>query len=78
MLCECCRQVETEEVTKSRNKIHQAWGPPFSSLAPCNHKGASIGNPAFASTNKLLDENLIFCIENTANCRQSKAKNKLV
>ena len=37
-----------------------------------------IGNPAFASTNKLLDENLIFCIENTANCRQSKAKNKLV
>ena len=39
---------------------------------------AIIGNPAFASTNKLLDENLIFCIENTANCRQSKAKNKLV
>ena len=29
-MCECCRQVEAEVVSKSRNKIHQTWGPPFS------------------------------------------------
>ena len=28
-LRECCRQVEAEEVSKSRNKIHQTWGPKF-------------------------------------------------
>ena len=27
---ECCRQVEAEVVSNSRNKIHQTWGPPFS------------------------------------------------
>ena len=28
-LRECCRQVEAELVSKSRNKIHQTWGPPI-------------------------------------------------
>ena len=27
---ECCRQVEAEVASKSRNKIHQTWGPPIS------------------------------------------------
>ena len=27
---ECCRQVEAEVVSKSKNKIHQTWGPPIS------------------------------------------------
>ena len=27
---ECCRQVETEVVSKSKNKIHETWGPPIS------------------------------------------------
>ena len=26
-LGECCRQVEVEEVSNSRNKIHKTWGP---------------------------------------------------
>ena len=26
----CCRQVEAEVVSKSKNKIHQTWGPPIS------------------------------------------------
>ena len=29
-LREWCRQSQAEEVSKSRNKIHQSWGPPFS------------------------------------------------
>ena len=29
-LPECCRQVEAEVVSKSRNKIPQTWGPPIS------------------------------------------------
>ena len=29
-LQECCRQVEAEEVSNSRNKIHQTWELPFS------------------------------------------------
>ena len=28
-LRECCRQVEAEVVSNSKNKIHQTWGPPF-------------------------------------------------
>ena len=28
-LCECCRQSQAEVVSKSSNKIHQTWGPPF-------------------------------------------------
>ena len=27
---ECCRQVQVEVVSKSRNKSHQTWGPPIS------------------------------------------------
>ena len=27
---ECCRQVEAEVVSESKNKIHQTWGPPIS------------------------------------------------
>ena len=29
-LRECCRQSQAEVVSKSSNKIHQTWGPPFS------------------------------------------------
>ena len=29
-LRECCRQSQAEVVSKSINKIHQTWGPPFS------------------------------------------------
>ena len=29
-LRECCKQSQAEVVSKSRNKIHQTWGPPFS------------------------------------------------
>ena len=29
-LRECCRQSQAEVVSKSGNKIHQTWGPPFS------------------------------------------------
>ena len=29
-LRECCRQVEAEVVSNSRNRIHQTWGLPFS------------------------------------------------
>ena len=25
---ECCRQVEAEVVSRSKNKIHETWGPP--------------------------------------------------
>ena len=28
-LRECCREVETEMVSNSRNKFHQTWGPPY-------------------------------------------------
>ena len=28
-LRECCRQSQAEVVSKSRNKVHQTWGPPF-------------------------------------------------
>ena len=28
-LRECCRQDQAEVVSKSRNKIHQTWGPAF-------------------------------------------------
>ena len=28
-LQECCRQVETEEVSNSMNKIHQTWERPY-------------------------------------------------
>ena len=27
---ECCRQVEAVSVSKSKNKIHETWGPPIS------------------------------------------------
>ena len=27
---EFCRQVEAEVVSKSKNKIHETWGPPIS------------------------------------------------
>ena len=29
-LRECCRQSQAELVSKSRNNIHQTWGPPYS------------------------------------------------
>ena len=29
-MCESCRQVEAEVLSKSKNKIHQTWGPPIS------------------------------------------------
>ena len=29
MLRECCRQIQAEVVSKSRNKIHRTWGPLF-------------------------------------------------
>ena len=28
-LRECCRQVEAEAVSNSRNNIHQTWGPSY-------------------------------------------------
>ena len=34
-LRECCRQVEAEVVSKSRNKIHQTQGPPISGALYC-------------------------------------------
>ena len=34
-LCECCRQSQAEVISKSRNKIHQTWGPPFTQALYC-------------------------------------------
>ena len=38
-LRECCRQVEAEEVSNSRNKIHQTWGPQFCRPLYCHCAG---------------------------------------
>ena len=62
-------------------------GAIYDNVVPIAGRGAAtgktlqaltIGNPAFASTNKLLDENLIFCTENTGDCRQSKANKRVM
>ena len=31
-LCELCRQSYAEVASKSSNKIHQTWGPPFAGV----------------------------------------------
>ena len=40
-LRECCRQVEAEEVSNSRNIIHQTWGRDHKFAGPCTSKPCS-------------------------------------
>ena len=39
---ECCRQVEAEVVSKSRNKIHQTWGPPINGALYIRNKPSAV------------------------------------
>ena len=41
-MCECCRQVEAEVVSKSRNKIHQTWGPPINGALYIRNKPSAV------------------------------------
>ena len=51
-LCECCRQSQAGVVSNSLNKIHQAWGPPFSQALYTRRHAAALGQIFFNGIRK--------------------------
>ena len=75
-LCECCRQSQAEVVSKSSNKIHQTWGPPFSqTLYNLNFKLRikSITLKYFRSSSPLPDDFSSSGGTNSSNLKMSSA-----
>ena len=55
---ECCRQVQEEVVTKSKNKIHQTWPKSFSRLLRLAALTPVIQNSQLSSCNSNEEEDL--------------------